>query len=56
MSRGRRGKAAAPPSPNLGNIFLGQEEKFGLSQFLKKFACVCVCVLLLIEEIFSLLN
>ena len=36
---GARG-AATPPPPKLGQLrFFGQQEKFGQSQFLKKFPC-----------------
>ena len=39
---GQRGEAGAPPK--FGQLrFLGQQEKFGQSQFLKRFACVCAC-------------
>ena len=49
MGRGSGGGgwAAAlppPPPPEFGQFrFFGQQEKFGQSQFLKKFACVCAC-------------
>ena len=40
MSRG----AGSCRSPKFGQLeFIGQQEKFGQSQFLKKFACVCAC-------------
>ena len=43
---GRGARAAAPHLPlKFGQLrFFGQQEKFGQSQFLKKFACVCVRV------------
>ena len=38
---GRRGGGGCAVIPKLGKLrFFGQEEKFGQSQFLKKFACV----------------
>ena len=36
------GAAASPKFGQLG--FIGQQEKFGQSEFLKKFVCVCVCM------------
>ena len=39
---GEGGGAAAPPEFGQLRVF-GQQEKFGQSQFLKKFACVCAC-------------
>ena len=42
MGKGGGGGAAAPPK-FVQLRFFGQEEKFGPSQFLKKFACVCAC-------------
>ena len=38
--------------------FLGQQEKFGQSKCLKKFACMCACcvVVVFFGEIFSILN
>ena len=39
---GGGGAAASPKFGQLG--FIGQQEKFGQSQFLKKFVCVCLCV------------
>ena len=41
---GAGGLQPPPPQKKLGQLrFFGQEEKSGQSQFLKKFACVCVC-------------
>ena len=38
------GAGGLQPSQNLGNLdFLGRKRKFGQSQLLKKFACVCAC-------------
>ena len=43
---GRGARATVPHfPPKFGQLrFFGQQEKFGQSQFLKKFACVCVRV------------
>ena len=52
----RMGRGAAA-SPKFGQLrFFGQQEKFGQSQFLKKFACVCACCCFFRREIFSILN
>ena len=43
------GGAAVPPE--FGQLrFFGQQEKLGQSQFLKKFACVCVRVFFFFSE------
>ena len=53
---GRAGGGLQRPQ-NLGNLFFGQQEKLGQSQFLKKFARVCVCLFFFFRrEIFSILN
>ena len=46
MGRGDGGDGLPPPPPpKFGPLrFFGQQEKFGQSQFLKKFACVFVRV------------
>ena len=42
---GGGGGGRAATSPKFGQLgFIGQQEKFGQSQFLKKFVCVCMCV------------
>ena len=43
---------------NLGQShrFFGQQEKFGQSQFLKKFACVCVVVVFFFRSDIYILN
>ena len=39
------GGGRAATSPTFGQLgIIGQQEKFGQSQFLKKFVCMCVCV------------
>lgn len=45
-ARGRDGCTPHPDSaPAFGQLrFFGLQEKFGQSQFLRKFACVCMCV------------
>ena len=49
------GGAAAPPK--FGQVgFFGQQKKFGQSQLLKKFACVCACCCFFRREILSILN
>ena len=46
------GGALQPPQ-NLGNLdFFGLQEKFGQTQFLKKFACVCACCFFFEEKYF----
>ena len=49
MGWGAGGLQPPPPKKKkkkkLGQLrFFGQQEKFGQTQLLKKFACVCVCV------------
>ena len=45
---GGGGAAASPKFGQLG--FIGQQEKFGQSQFLKKFVCVRVYACFFLEE------
>ena len=56
MGRGLGGGAVAL-SPKFGQLtFFTQHEKFGQSQLLEKFECVCVWLFFLRKEIFAILN